>query len=77
MLDPKYLRKHPDEVGQKLLKKHFKWDVEAFKSLEEQRKTLQTRGETLQSLRKNHSKTFGKIKFNLLLEPNFFPDLTF
>ena len=62
MLDPKYVRSHPEEVAAILRKKNFELDVARLTELEERRKSLQVRTEQLQSERKSGSREFGKIK---------------
>ena len=49
MLDPKLLRADIEQVAVKLKLKQFDLDIEAFKALEERRKTTQTRTQELQS----------------------------
>lgn len=61
MLDPKYVRSHPEEVRDTLLKKQFTLDVDRLKALEERRKSLQVKTEQLQSERNSGSKAFGKL----------------
>ena len=62
MLDPKYVRTNPEEVAERLRKKHYELDVAALTSLEERRKSLQMKTEQLQNERKTGSKAFGKLK---------------
>ncbi|MGB0734073.1 MAG: serine--tRNA ligase, partial [Pontibacterium sp.] len=62
MLDPKYVRSNPEEVAKLLEKKGFAFPVEAFASLEEQRKALQVVTENLQNERNTRSKGIGKAK---------------
>ena len=62
MLDSKYVRSNPEEVAERLRKKHYELDVAGLNALEERRKSLQMRTEQLQSERKSGSKEFGKLK---------------
>ena len=62
MLDPKLLRSQLPEVAERLKARGFTLDVELLQSLEEQRKTLQTRTEQLQAERNNRSKSIGQVK---------------
>ncbi|MCK3654349.1 serine--tRNA ligase [Pasteurellaceae bacterium Macca] len=63
MIDQNLLRTQLDEVAQTLkLKRHFHLDVEAVSRLEEQRKALQVKTETLQAERNARSKNIGAAK---------------
>ena len=62
MLDPKWVRTDPETVAERLRKRGFELDVEAIKSLEERRKSLQTRTEELQAEQKRRSKAIGEAK---------------
>jgi seryl-tRNA synthetase len=62
MLDPHRLRHSLDEVERELLRRGFKLDKTAYLSLEEKRKALQIRVESLQSLRNARSKAIGQAK---------------
>ena len=62
MLDPKRLRNELDDVAQQLLRRGFKLDVAMIRSLEERRKTAQTRTQELQNERNSRSKTIGQAK---------------
>ncbi|OCQ23050.1 serine--tRNA ligase [Pseudoalteromonas luteoviolacea] len=62
MLDPKYLRQDIEEAATRLKKRGFELDVAAINALEEQRKTLQTRTQELQSERNSRSKAIGQAK---------------
>ncbi|MDX1589542.1 MAG: serine--tRNA ligase [Oleiphilaceae bacterium] len=62
MLDPKLVRSEPELVAEKLAKRHFDLDIALVRRLEEQRKTLQTRSEQLQSEQNKRSKSIGKAK---------------
>ncbi|MCF2858683.1 serine--tRNA ligase [Pseudoalteromonas sp. SMS1] len=62
MLDPKFLRQDIEEAATRLKKRGFELDVAAINALEEQRKTLQTRTQELQSERKSRSKAIGQAK---------------
>ncbi|MGJ8524682.1 Serine--tRNA ligase [Halomonadaceae bacterium LMG 33818] len=62
MLDPKLLRTEPDTVAERLAKRGFTFDAEAFSSLESRRRELQTRSEELQGQRNSLSKAIGQAK---------------
>ncbi|KID56940.1 seryl-tRNA synthetase [Pseudoalteromonas luteoviolacea] len=62
MLDPKYLRQDIEEAAARLKKRGFELDVDAVNALEEQRKTLQTKTQELQSERNSRSKAIGQAK---------------
>jgi len=59
MLDPKFLRNEIEETADKLAARGFALDVELIKQLEEKRKTLQIKTESLQSERNSRSKEIG------------------
>jgi len=59
MLDPKCLRSDIEQTAKRL---GFNLDVAAFSSLEEKRKTLQSRTQDLQNERNVRSKSIGKAK---------------
>ncbi|GLS28100.1 serine--tRNA ligase [Marinibactrum halimedae] len=62
MLDSKFVRTQPEDVAAKLVKKGFTLDVEAFHALEQSRRDIQVRTESLQQERNNRSKNIGKAK---------------
>ncbi|MBN6711541.1 serine--tRNA ligase [Haemophilus haemoglobinophilus] len=63
MIDPNLLRNNLSEVAEKLkVRRGFILDVEQFSQLEEQRKTLQVKTETLQAERNSRSKAIGAAK---------------
>ncbi|MEX0603879.1 MAG: serine--tRNA ligase [Marinobacter sp.] len=62
MLDPKRVRNQTEEIARRLAIKHYTFDQAAFEKLEEQRRTLQVRTETLQSEQNRRSKSIGKAK---------------
>ncbi|TXH71074.1 MAG: serine--tRNA ligase [Thiothrix sp.] len=62
MLDPKRLRTELDDVAQQLARRGFKLDVDAVRTLEGQRKALQTHTEDLQNQRNSRSKSIGQAK---------------
>lgn len=62
MLDPKLIRQDPEQVAEKLQRKGFELDTHKFLNLEEQRKELQVKTESLQSERNTKSKSIGKAK---------------
>ncbi|MEB5558111.1 serine--tRNA ligase [Vibrio cholerae] len=61
MLDSKLLRTELDETAAKLARRGFKLDVEAIRTLEEQRKSIQVEVENLQSTRNSISKQIGQL----------------
>ncbi|HET8850835.1 MAG TPA: serine--tRNA ligase [Marinobacter sp.] len=62
MLDPKRVRTQTEEIARRLAVKHFDFDVAAFESLEERRRSIQVRTESLQSEQNKRSKSIGKAK---------------
>ena len=62
MLDPKRLRHDLDGIAQQLARRDFHLDTEAFARLEERRKSLQTRTQSLQAERNERSKSIGRAK---------------
>ncbi|GEA06838.1 serine--tRNA ligase [Alteromonas sp. KUL42] len=62
MLDPKCLRSDIEQTAERLAARGFNLDVAAFSSLEEKRKTLQSRTQDLQNERNVRSKSIGKAK---------------
>jgi seryl-tRNA synthetase len=62
MLDLQLLRKDLDAVASRLANRGFQLDADAFKALESERKTLQTRTEDLQARRNALSKQIGALK---------------
>lgn len=62
MLDPKLLRQDPEAVAKILAKRGFKLDVEAIKSIEQERKSIQVETQELQSKRNALSKQIGQKK---------------
>ncbi|MDH2926943.1 serine--tRNA ligase [Lonepinella koalarum] len=63
MIDPNLLRNNLEETAQLLkLKRNFELDVAQLTKLEEQRKTLQVKTETLQAERNSRSKAIGAAK---------------
>ena len=62
MLDPKFIRSNPEEVAQLLIKKGYKFPVEEFNALENQRRDVQVESERLQNERNTRSKNIGKAK---------------
>ena len=62
MLDPKYLRGDIQQTAEKLKRRGFELDVNAFVALEEKRKSLQIRTQELQNERNVRSKSIGKAK---------------
>jgi seryl-tRNA synthetase len=62
MLDPKLLRSDLDTVVEKLKIKNFDLDANAFRKLEEQRKSLQVSTQDLQSERNSRSRAIGEAK---------------
>ncbi|WP_417223314.1 serine--tRNA ligase [Amphritea sp.] len=62
MLDPKFIRSNPEEVAQLLTKKGYKFPVDEFNALENQRRDVQVEAERLQNERNTRSKNIGKAK---------------
>ncbi|MGC7589775.1 serine--tRNA ligase [Bisgaard Taxon 46] len=63
MIDPNLLRSNLAEVAEKLkVKRNFDLDVALLSELEEQRKSLQVKTETLQAERNARSKNIGQAK---------------
>ena len=62
MIDTKLLRTNPQDIANKLAKKHFTLDVDAYSDLEQSRKKLQTEAEQLQAERNKGAKEIGQAK---------------
>lgn len=62
MLDSKLLRGQLQEVADRLASRGFSLDVARIESLEERRKSVQTRTEQLQAERNARSKSIGQAK---------------
>lgn len=62
MIDPKLLRTDIEKIANKLKKKGFTLDTDAYLKLEDERKALQTRTQELQTLRNGLSKKIGQAK---------------
>ncbi|MBW7469969.1 serine--tRNA ligase [Marinobacter sp. M216] len=62
MLDPKRVRTQTEEIARRLAIKNFTFDTATFEQLEERRRALQVRTETLQSEQNKQSKSIGKAK---------------
>ncbi|MES1935604.1 seryl-tRNA synthetase [Salinisphaera hydrothermalis C27AD] len=62
MLDPRLLRNDPQSVAVALARRGFEFDAAGYAALEEKRKALQTRAESLQAERNQRSKAIGKAK---------------
>ncbi|MGF2734910.1 serine--tRNA ligase [Marinobacter sp. DUT-1] len=62
MLDPKRVRTQTEEIARRLAIKNFEFDIATFEQLEERRRALQVRTETLQSEQNKRSKSIGKAK---------------
>jgi len=62
MLDPKLLRSDPQIVAKALTKRGFVLDVDALSALEDERKAIQVKTESLQQERNARSKGIGKAK---------------
>ncbi len=80
MLDPNLLRTDIESVADKLQIKGHQLDVQAYRELEDERKSLQVESEELQALRNSRSKLIGKTKAEggdvevLMAEVNGFAD---
>ncbi|MFD1216651.1 serine--tRNA ligase [Microbulbifer celer] len=64
MLDPKLIRTQLDQVAAALTKRGMQLDTTKLEQLEERRKELQVRTESLQSERNTKSKNIGRAKAN-------------
>lgn len=62
MLDPKRVRTQTEEIARRLKVKQFNFDLTNFEQMEERRRSLQVRTETLQSEQNKRSKSIGKAK---------------
>ena len=62
MLDIQTFRKDIDSVAARLASRGFKLDIETFKTLEAERKVVQSRTEALQAQRNALSKSIGQLK---------------
>ena len=62
MLDSKLIRTNPEAVAAALAKRGYVLDIERIKTLEEERKAIQTKTEMLQQERNTRSKNIGKAK---------------
>lgn len=62
MLDPKRVRTQTEEIARRLAIKNYVLDTATFERLEERRRALQVRTETLQSEQNKRSKSIGKAK---------------
>jgi len=62
MLDPKLLRQDPEFAAKQLAVRGYKLDIKQLNTLENQRKDLQVKVETLQNDRNVRSKNIGKAK---------------
>ncbi len=62
MIDPHFLRDHPDQVKQQLARRGVDFDVTSFSKIEEQRKAIQIKTQTLQNERNAKSKAIGQAK---------------
>ena len=62
MIDVQLLRTRLDEVAERLAARGAKFDRDAFRTLEAERKDIQTRTQELQSARNAHAKKVGQAK---------------
>lgn len=62
MLDPQLLRKHPQQVADRLAVRGLVLDQQTLAELEAERRTWQVKTETLQAERNQASKSIGKAK---------------
>jgi seryl-tRNA synthetase len=62
MLHPKRLRQELDEIAAGVARRGFELDRDAFRRLEERRRELQTRTQSLQAERNERSKVIGQAK---------------
>jgi len=61
MLDSKRLRTDLPTIVTELARKGFEFDVKGYQALEDQRKSLQLKTESLQNQRKEGSKSVGNL----------------
>lgn len=62
MLDLKLIRSNPSAVAEQLRKKGYEFDVQRFNALEEERKAIQTKAESLQQESNTRAQSIGKAK---------------
>lgn len=62
MLDPKRVRTQTEEIARRLAIKGFDFDKATFDQLEERRRAIQVKTETLQSEQNRRSKSIGKAR---------------
>jgi len=62
MLDPKLVRSEPQAIAKALLKRGYILDVDTLMALEDERKAIQIKAESLQQERNTRSKNIGKAK---------------
>jgi len=62
MLDPKRLRQDPEGIAERLATRGYQLDVDHYRALEDERKSLQKRVQELQSRRNERSKAIGQAK---------------
>ena len=62
MLDPRLVRDNPHEIADLLKKKGYEFPLEAYNTLEAERKQVQVETERLQQERNSRSKSIGKAK---------------
>ena len=61
MLDAKFVREHPDDIRKAMQSRGDSWDVDAFLSLDEDRRELIGKVEELQARRNEASKSIGTL----------------
>ncbi len=62
MLDPKWIREHPEELRELLKKRRHSFDIEALLALEADRRNLLTEVEELKARRNDGSRKVGELK---------------
>ena len=62
MIDPLRLRRDPNAIAEHLRRRGFELDIAAYQALEDERKSVQTRTESLQAERNARSKSIGQAK---------------
>ena len=62
MLDPQLLRSEPEALADRLAIKRYVLDVDRLRSLDDQRKNLQTELQSLQAERNRSAKEVGRLK---------------
>ncbi len=64
MLDIQYLRNHPDQVAERLATRGYRFPLDEFRILEEERKRIQVNTQSLQAHRNRVSRAIGQARIN-------------